>query len=570
MSSSPTTRTATSPDGLALHVREFGDPTAATVVLVHGYPDTGMVWTGVADHLADRFHVVVPDVRGAGESEAPPTADGYALEHLAADIRTIADATSPDAPIHLVGHDWGSIQSWEAVAGGALDGRLSSFTTLSGPSLDHLGHWMRRGRLRDRLRQLPKSWYVAAFHTRLGPLPWQRGLADRWPVMLQRIEGIEPSTGHHAPTLERDGVTGIELYRANVRSRLREPQDRTTDVPVQLVVAEADRFVSPAMAAAAVPHCTTLVRRSVPDGHWGLLLRRPEAFAQLIAGFIDEVDAGAVPTGQSGDFAGKLVVVTGAGSGIGRETAEQFAVESAEVVCADISAEAADATASRIRAAGGTAHAVVVDVGDESAMEAFASAVLADHGVPDVVVNNAGIGMSGPFLDTSVDDWRRILDVNLWGVIHGCRLFGAAMVGRGLGGHIVNTSSASAFTPSKILPAYATTKSAVLMLSECLRAELASESIGVSAICPGLVATNITSTTKFVGSDAEAETEKQRSATALYERRNFTPDKVAAAILDAVRDNRAVVPVAPEAHALRALGRFAPRLARRFARLDPS
>lgn len=561
-----TTRTVTTTDGLSLHVREFGDPAAPTVALVHGYPDCGDVWGGVAARLSERFHVVVPDVRGTGRSDAPAAPSGYGLAQLATDIRTVIDATSPDAAIHLVGHDWGAVQSWEAAGGDALDGRLASFTSLSGPCLDHLAGWMRRGRFSDRLRQARKSWYVAAFLTRAAELPWRLPVERRWPIVLKRMEGI---TGHRAaPTMRRDGRNGLELYRTNVRTRMQHPENRTTDVPVQLLVARGDRFVSPPMADVAIPHCTTIVRREVPDGHWGLLLRRPEAFAGLIGGFVDDVEAGRVDRSRTGAFVDKVVVITGAGSGIGRETALRFAAEGATVVCADIAGNAADQTVEMIRAAGRTAHATTVDVADTAAMEAFADNVLAEHGVPDVVVNNAGIGMAGPLLDTTVDDWHRILDVNLWGVIHGCRLFGAAMVERGAGGHIVNLASAAAFTPSKTLPAYATTKSAVLMLSECLRAELADHGIGVSAICPGIVATNITSTTHFVGDDATTEAEKQQRTTSMYQRRNYTPDKVATAIVDAVRADRPVVPVAPEAYALRGLGRFSPGLARRFARLD--
>ena len=141
----------------------------------------------------------------------------------------------------------------------------------------------------------------------------------------------------------------------------------------------------------------------------------------------------------------------------------------------------------------------MVDVADADAMERFAKAVEHEHGVADVVVNNAGVGISGGFLDTSVDDWERVLGVNLWGVIHGSRLFARQMVDRGEGGHVVNVASAAAFVPSKVLPAYATSKSAALMLTECLRAELAGDGIGVTAICPGVIDTAIVSTTRFVG-----------------------------------------------------------------------
>jgi NAD(P)-dependent dehydrogenase (short-subunit alcohol dehydrogenase family) len=152
-------------------------------------------------------------------------------------------------------------------------------------------------------------------------------------------------------------------------------------------------------------------------------------------------------------------------------------------------------------------------VADAGAMADFALGVERDHDVPDIVVNNAGIGVAGPFLDTDLETWERILGVNLWGVIHGSRLFARQMVAEGKGGHIINVASAAAFAPSRALPAYSTTKAAVLMLSECLRAELADQGIGVTAICPGIIDTNITRTTDFVGVDAQAQ-ERRRLAAA--------------------------------------------------------
>jgi NAD(P)-dependent dehydrogenase (short-subunit alcohol dehydrogenase family) len=268
------------------------------------------------------------------------------------------------------------------------------------------------------------------------------------------------------------------------------------------------------------------------------------------------------------NFEGNIVVVTGAGSGIGRSTALAFAEEGATVVATDIDGEAATRTAALATLVGPEAHHRVVDVGDASAMEQLAKGVIHDLGVPDVVVNNAGLGLAGPMLDTAVEDWERLLHVNLWGVIHGCRLFGRAMVDRGEGGHIVNVASAAAFAPSRSLPAYSTSKAAVLMLSECLRAELADAGIGVSAICPGVVRTGIVAATRFVGvSDAEQD-RRRRATDRLYRRRGLTPDKVASAIIDAVRHNRPVVPVGIEASWLRNQFRLAPALARRLARVD--
>jgi NAD(P)-dependent dehydrogenase (short-subunit alcohol dehydrogenase family) len=201
-------------------------------------------------------------------------------------------------------------------------------------------------------------------------------------------------------------------------------------------------------------------------------------------------------------------------------------------------------------------------------MERLVQTVLETEGVPDVVVNNAGIGIAGPFLETGAAEWRRIVDVNLFGVVHGCRLFGRAMVQRGEGGQIVNTASAAAFMPSTALPAYSTTKAAVLMLSECLRAELAPSGIGVTAVCPGFIATNITRDTQYVGRPAADQERLRDQVTRAYRRRNFTPEQVADEIIDAIGADLPVAIVTPEAKLMRAISRFSPRLARRLARVE--
>jgi len=255
--------------------------------------------------------------------------------------------------------------------------------------------------------------------------------------------------------------------------------------------------------------------------------------------------------------------VTGAGSGIGRSTAEAFAREGAEVVVTDIDGESAEATA---QAVGGTAY--TVDSADLVAVQRFADDVRERIGVPDIVVNNAGIGMFGSFLETSHEDWERVVNVNLWGVVHGCRVFAEQLVQRGEGGHIVNVASMAAYAPSRGLPAYATTKAAVLMLSECLRGELAEHRIGVTALCPGFINTAIAGNTRFVGADGAEEAQRQRSAAKLYARRNFGPDRVARDLLRAVERNTAVAPSAPEAKGALLLSRLSPGLLRAIARAD--
>jgi len=262
--------------------------------------------------------------------------------------------------------------------------------------------------------------------------------------------------------------------------------------------------------------------------------------------------------GRRDDVAGMLAVVTGAGSGIGRATALELGRLGAHVVCVDVDQERARSTARDVRG-----DARTVDVADRGAMGALAAEICATLGVPDVLVNNAGVGLSGRFLDTSEDDWNWILSVNLMGVVHGCRAFGPAMVGRGRG-HVVNVSSGLAYAPRATEPAYVATKAAVLALSACLRADWGPRGVGVSAVCPGVIATSIVESTRFLGERAsEASVARLRRLFA----RGHRPDTVARAIVDAVRRDRPVVPVGAEAWAgwvLRGLlpARLTDRLAR--------
>ena len=608
------TRTVTSPDGLRLSVEERGETSRPTVVAVHGYPDDRHVWDGVAELLATDQHVVTYDVRGHGGSEAPADRADYDLELLATDLRAVCDTVSPDAPVHLLAHDWGSIQTWHAVTGDTLAGRVASFTSISGPCLDHVGLFLRRRSPRDLrsvLRQVAHSWYTLAFRVPVLPeLAVRSGVLGR---LVSRTEGIP------RPAVP-DAVNGLELYRRNLPRRLGRPQQRRTGVPVQVLVPRGDAYVTPALATSAAEFAPDLRVRYLAGGHW-IVRHRPEVIARCVRELVAAVPgptphpdvAGGTPEAPAATrmslaapgsgpapgpgaapglgrarsrgtalvasggrrtsavrWDGGLAVVTGAGSGIGAATARAFAERGTRVVVADLSADGAAETVELLTRRHGTgrAFAHTLDVSEDAAVAELAARVAAEHGVPDVVVNNAGIAVAGPFADTTLDEWRRIVDVNLWGVVHGCRHFGALLDEHGEGGHLVNVASAAAYLPSRALPAYATTKAAVLMLSECLRAELADRGIGVTALCPGFVHTPITTSTRFAGTDPSTQDARRRSAAAAYARRGYTPERVATRLVRAIEKDLPLAPVTAEAHAGLLAARLSPGLLRAVARVD--
>jgi len=567
----------TSRDGVRLAVYRTGDPGRPTILALHGYPDNHSVWDGVVAILADRYHVVTYDVRGCGASDKPRQRHAYRIDRLVDDLGAVLDAVSPDRPVHLLAHDWGSIQAWPVVCDARFAARIASYTSISGPSLDHAAIWIRAAAEHPgaTLRQLLDSYYTLVFQLPVLPeLGWRTGAFDRV-MALTRGRPSSAAVDNHPARSVADKINGLQLYRANMVTRLRRPRPGRTAIPVQVLAPAEDSYVTPALQTQApLPYAQNLRARTIPGRHW-VVSERPDVIARLTSEFADLVDSdaggralGSSPRRSSGSFADRVAVVTGGGAGIGRACALEFARQGAAVVLADINDDAANETASAVRDLGGQATAYHLDVSDHEAWEQFAERVRAEHGVPDVIVNNAGIGMAGPFLSTTVADWDRILGVNLWSVIHGSRLFAAQMVQRGEGGHIVNIASAAAFAPSRIYPAYATTKAAVLMLTECLRAELVNEGIGVTAICPGFINTDISRTTLHVGVDEDTQQSLREHAVASYARRNYPPERVAKHAVRAAARNKPIAAITAESKLLRAITRFAPPVARQLARLD--
>ncbi|WP_066909325.1 SDR family oxidoreductase [Millisia brevis] len=569
-------------DGISIAVFEAGTPGKTPLLLMHGWPDTHELWTAAAADLVDRFHLIAYDTRGYGGTTRPRSVDRYRLPQLAGDMFAVVRATSPDRPVHVLAHDWGSVQAWEAVTTEGADRYIASFVSISGPNLDHLGAWVRErlsrptpASLRAAFSQLASSAYTGLFQLPVLPVLATKVLAlpGVWPRFINLIEGTPTSDVVTGATFRADTTAGLAYYRANIRPALARPDARPTDIPVLEVVNHRDIALRPPIFDNSRRYATNLWRIDTANGHW-LPFSRPEFIADITTRFIASLEGTPDPeidrlrvTEAPGSFTGRLAVITGAGSGIGRETALALAERGAELALADIDIAAAKTVADTIDAAGGRARAYQLDVADDEAFAETVAAIIAAQGVPDIVVNNAGVALAGSILDATDAQIRRLIDINLTGVITGSRLFGKAMVERGVGGHIVNLASAAAFTPQRGLGAYAATKAGVLLFSESLRAELADDHIGVTAICPGIVATNITSSTRIAGADAETERAQQERITAAYRRRNYTPDRVAKAIVRSIEKNRAVVPVTPEAQAGYRTYRFTPAVSRALARV---
>jgi NAD(P)-dependent dehydrogenase (short-subunit alcohol dehydrogenase family) len=240
-------------------------------------------------------------------------------------------------------------------------------------------------------------------------------------------------------------------------------------------------------------------------------------------------------------FTGKVAIVTGGASGIGRGLCEELAREGARVIVADINAEAAAQTASRIAAGGHQAHPASLDVSREEDVRALVHSTAHEHGRLDYMFNNAGVGVLGEVKDMALEHWHCVLNVDLWGVIHGTTAAYAVMCSQGHG-HIVNTASLLGLISGPTHVAYSAAKHAVVGLSTSLRAEAVKFGVKVSVVCPGFVQTGIWDTMTVLHDGAK----RRHGATAPGSLRplqgpTFSPTQAAGAILCGVRRNREVI-----------------------------
>ncbi|NDK88208.1 alpha/beta fold hydrolase [Gordonia desulfuricans] len=272
--------------GVALAVFEAaagpGGPAAPhddrpVVLLVHGWPDTHIVWDGVAEALLPDARVFAFDCRGLGHSDRPHGISPYRIETLADDVFAVAGEVNTGGRVHLVAHDWGSILSWEAVSRPGADDVFASYTTISGPCLDHVGTLVRenfspptRDSLRATALQAIASTYIAVFHLPLVPrlLLSVLGIPRVWREYIHVMDGTPREVIQVAPTFRRDMIAGVAYYRANMLRRLIRPRPRPTRIPVLELINTRDFAIRTTTFALTGRYAENLTRRESATGHW--------------------------------------------------------------------------------------------------------------------------------------------------------------------------------------------------------------------------------------------------------------------------------------------------------------
>ena len=242
----------------------------------------------------------------------------------------------------------------------------------------------------------------------------------------------------------------------------------------------------------------------------------------------------------------KVAVITGGASGIGLAMARRFGADGAKIVLGDIEQVALDGAVAALRDAGIDAIGVVADVAKYDQVEALAAAALDRFGKVHIVCNNAGVSITGPSWAMSLDDWRWVYDVNVWGVVHGIRAFVPILMRQGEGGHIVNTASLAAFSGNGDHAPYCSSKFAVLGMSQSLHSEMAAlqTDIGVHVVCSGMVATRIHQSWRnrpegdTPWSDREFANPAFVKGSEAFQGNGISPDEIAQSTFEAIRDNR--------------------------------
>jgi pimeloyl-ACP methyl ester carboxylesterase len=293
-----TQRFVDSSDGVRIAVYEQGNPDGPTLVMAHGWPDSHVLWDGVVPLLAERFRIIRYDNRGVGKSSVPKPISAYTMPRLADDLSAVISEVGPAEPVHVLGHDWGSVATWEYLRRPGASDRVASFTSVSGPGTEHYGGYIFDSLKRpyrpkqfaqalDRLVRL-LYWYPfavpviapAVFRALFGGARNRAALTDRVPA-AQRYRG---------DTVTTDLVNTLKIYRAlATQPPLRFSGDRYVSVPVQLIVATKDPVVRPHGFDDLSRWVPRLWRRDIKARHWAPM-SHPQVLATAVGELVDYLE----------------------------------------------------------------------------------------------------------------------------------------------------------------------------------------------------------------------------------------------------------------------------------------
>ena len=254
-------------------------------------------------------------------------------------------------------------------------------------------------------------------------------------------------------------------------------------------------------------------------------------------------------------LAGKVAVITGGAGGIGLAFAERFAAAGAKLVLADIETGALDTAVTRLSAVGYEVTGLRTDVAKLGDVQALAAHATASFGKVNILCNNAGVSITGPTWRMSMDDWRWVWDVNVWGVVHGVHAFLPGMLAHGEPAHVVNTGSLASFVGNGDHAPYCSSKAAVLGMSQSLFSEMKAmnTNVGVSIVCPGMVATRINQSWRnrpdgdTPWSDRESADDAFREGSAVMQGAGIAPEAIAESTYEAILEDRFYVFTGPNA-----------------------
>lgn len=293
------TRTVKTPD-VDLHVVEAGDPKKSGILFLHGFPDCHKVWENQLRDLAKDYHVIAFDLRGCGQSSKPAGRNAYRIDALMPDIAAVIDVTrGPRGKVHLVGHDWGSVLGWSFLLDARSDGRVLSWTSMSGPHIGMLWQWLfrkvksgRREEVRSALEQFAHSWYIFALHVPgFGRALFRFAGVELWRFGLQKggVPAGDPYLDVTQDEVERMALSAIGLYQKNAFRPPRLPAPGAIRVPVQLVLPVHDIFIRPQIFEYMHEVCTDLTRVTLDANHWAQRSHADD-FTGLVRGFITRLE----------------------------------------------------------------------------------------------------------------------------------------------------------------------------------------------------------------------------------------------------------------------------------------